>query len=214
MTAIADDGSEESDSARFDWRAGRHLRRRVIFAFMRVGLVTGLLCVLYALAPLDRTDGAALVQICLALVAYLGIVAWQIMAVVRSSYPRLRGFEAVAVSVPLLIFLFAASYVLLEHSNPASFNEHITRIDSIYFTVTVLATVGFGDIVAKSETARILVTIQMLVDLLLIGVIAKVIFGAVQHRTRVLATGNASRAPTAETTAEGSTPELKGDSHP
>ncbi len=88
MTAIADDGSEESDSARFDWRAGRHLRRRVIFAFMRVGLVTGLLCVLYALAPLDRTDGAALVQICLALVAYLGIVAWQIMAVVRSSYPR------------------------------------------------------------------------------------------------------------------------------
>ena len=214
MTASLDDGPEAANAARFDWRAGRHLRRRVMFALMRVVLITGVLCLIYVLAPLDRTDGAALLQICLALVAYLAIVTWQIIAVVRSSYPRLRGFEAVAVSVPLLIFLFAASYVVLEHSNPASFNEHISRVDSIYFTVTVLATVGFGDIAAKSETARILVTIQMLVDLLLIGVIAKVIFGAVQHRTRVLASGNASQARTAETTADRSTPELKGDTRP
>ncbi len=32
--------------------------------------------------------------------------------------------------------------------DPAAFNETLTRIDSLYFTLTVFATVGFGDIAA------------------------------------------------------------------
>ena len=51
--------------------------------------------------------------------------------------------------------------------------------DALYFTVTVFTTVGFGDIAAKSEGARILVTAQMIVDLLILGIGAKVILGAV-----------------------------------
>jgi voltage-gated potassium channel len=46
--------------------------------------------------------------------------------------------------------------------------------------VTVFATVGFGDIAPVSELARVLVTIQMLVGLLAVGVIAKFVLGAVQ----------------------------------
>jgi voltage-gated potassium channel len=191
------DGASEA-AARVDWRAGRQLRRRLFFTVIRIVLVTVVLCALYVLAPLDRSDGAAVVQLCLALLAYAGIVVWQIIAVVRSSYPRLRGIEAVAVSFPLLIFLFASIYVVMEHANPGSFSEPISRVDAIYFTVTVFATVGFGDIAARSEPARVLVTVQMLADLLLIGVIAKVLLGAVQRRTQVLTTsrdaGDAARA--------------------
>ena len=46
--------------------------------------------------------------------------------------------------------------------------------------MTVFATVGFGDITPVTQLARVLVTIQMLVGLLTVGVIAKVVFGAVQ----------------------------------
>jgi hypothetical protein len=53
------------------------------------------------------------------------------------------------------------------------------KIDAMYFTVTVFSTVGFGDITAKSDLARTLVTVQMLVNLVVIGLVAKVIFGAV-----------------------------------
>ena len=35
-----------------------------------------------------------------------------------------------------------------------------TRLDSIYFTVTTLSTVGFGDIAAHSQGARAVVTVQ------------------------------------------------------
>ena len=41
------------------------------------------------------------------------------------------------------------------------------------------STVGFGDITPKSDLARTLVTVQMLVNLVVIGLVAKVIFGAV-----------------------------------
>jgi voltage-gated potassium channel len=61
----------------------------------------------------------------------------------------------------VLFFLFASTYYAMDRSNPASFNEAITRIDALYLTVTVFATVGFGDVVATSETARIAVTVQI-----------------------------------------------------
>jgi hypothetical protein len=40
----------------------------------------------------------------------------------------------------------------------------LTRTDALYFTVTVFSTVGFGDITAKTETARLVVTGQSCPD--------------------------------------------------
>ena len=57
----------------------------------------------------------------------------------------------------------------------------MTRTDALYFTVTVFATVGFGDIVATSEGARVLVMGQMIVDVIIIGIGAKIIVDAVRH---------------------------------
>jgi hypothetical protein len=55
----------------------------------------------------------------------------------------------------------------------------------LYFTVTVFATVGFGDIVGVSQTARTVSMIQMVAGLVLVGLIARVMLGAVQEsRTR------------------------------
>ena len=43
--------------------------------------------------------------------------------------------------------------------------------------MTTFATVGFGDITARTDTARLVVTAQMLFDLAFIGVLAKALFG-------------------------------------
>jgi hypothetical protein len=63
----------------------------------------------------------------------------------------------------------------------SNFSEPLTRTDALYFTVTVFATVGFGDITAKTEAARLVVTGQMIVDLVAIGLAVKVIVGAVKQ---------------------------------
>ncbi len=38
--------------------------------------------------------------------------------------------------------------------------------------------VGFGDVTAVTDGARLVVTLQMLLDILLVGILAKVVIGA------------------------------------
>jgi len=63
----------------------------------------------------------------------------------------------------------------------SNFSEPLTRTDALYFTVTVFSTVGFGDITAKTETARLVVTAQMIADIVILGLGIKVIVGAVKQ---------------------------------
>ena len=67
----------------------------------------------------------------------------------------------------------------MERASAANFTQPLTRTDALYFSVTVFTTVGFGDIAAKSETARVVLIVQMLADLALLGAGAWVLLGAV-----------------------------------
>jgi hypothetical protein len=65
----------------------------------------------------------------------------------------------------------------------------------MYFTVTVFATVGFGDITAVSQSARAVAMTQMLGDLVLVGLIARAIVDAVNRgRNRLGATARAQES--------------------
>jgi 4-amino-4-deoxy-L-arabinose transferase-like glycosyltransferase len=172
------------------------MRRRVMRAVLRVVVVTGILVAVYATVPLDRPAEDVALRLLLGLLAVGVVLALQLRAVTRSPNPTLRGVEAVAVSVTLLILVSASAYFSLEHSSPGSFSEPLSRLDAAYFSVTVLATVGFGDIAPTSELARGMVTSQMLADLVLGGFIAKVLVGAVRRRRDALGIeGKVSPAP-------------------
>ena len=71
--------------------------------------------------------------------------------------------------VPFYLLLFASTYFLMERASAANFTQPLTRTDALYFSVTVFTTVGFGDITAKSETARVVLIVQMIGDLALLG---------------------------------------------
>lgn len=74
----------------------------------------------------------------------------------------------------LFLLLFAATYFLMAAADPDSFNVDVfTRTDSLYVTVTVFATVGFGDITATSQTARAFVSAQMILDLIVLGLLVR-----------------------------------------
>lgn len=58
----------------------------------------------------------------------------------------------------------------MSHTSATNFNvQALTRTDSLYFTVTVFATVGFGDISPASQAARLAVTAQMILNLIVVG---------------------------------------------
>ena len=138
------------------------------------------LVVIYYLLPLNRSSTAvAVTMLSIGLVALLGLVAFQVRAITRSPFPLLRGVEALATSIPLFLLLFASAYVVTATITAGSFSQPMTRTNALYFTVTVFATVGFGDITANTEAARLLVTGQMILDLIILGVGARVIVGAI-----------------------------------
>jgi voltage-gated potassium channel len=173
MTGLARDG-------------GRRARRRlVVLALGRTALTVVAVLVLYYVLPLDRTFSLrTVVELFLGLVAFGALVAWQVRGILRSSAPALRAVESVALTVPLFLVVFAAVYVVLANTDPASFSELLTRTDALYFVVTVFATVGFGDITPVSEAARALTTVQMVCDLLLIGLVLRVFLTAVNSSRR------------------------------
>jgi ion channel len=160
----------------------RSARRRLLRrALVRPTIVIVVLFALYFGLPLDHhlTEGTWFIALAGALL-FVGLVAWQARAISRSPYPRLTAITSLAFTIPLFVLLFATAYFLLEQNSPGAFTQPMTRLDALYFTVTVLTTVGFGDISAHSEVARAITTAQMIGDLLLIGLAVRVLLGAVQ----------------------------------
>lgn len=156
-------------------------RRLLVRSLLRSALSTATLLAVYFLAPLDRSRSTTVaVFLGLGLLAFGALIAWQVRAITTADHPRLQGIESLAMVLPFLLVVFACAYILIERAHPGSFSEPLNHLDSLYFTVTVFATVGFGDIVPVTGVARAVTTVQMLVDLLAVGVIAKVLFGAVE----------------------------------
>ncbi len=159
-----------------------------------LGTATGLVLAYYLLPLDERFEGGAAVGLVLGLVAVTTLFTWQIRSILRSSRPRLRAVEALATTVPLFLLLFAATYHLMEQAAPGSFAEPLSRTDALYFALTVFSTVGFGDITPHAEQARIVTMVQMVGDILLLGVAAHVVVGAVQT---ALGRGPAGGSPSA-----------------
>jgi voltage-gated potassium channel len=141
---------------------------------------TAVLVAIYYLLPLDHTrTWIAAITLIIGLVAFIALVAFQVRWIIGSRFPGLRAVESLATSLPLFLLLFSATYVVLAAVSVTNFGEKLTHTDALYFTVTMFTTVGFGDITAKSEGARLLVTGQMVTDLIILGIGAKIILGAV-----------------------------------
>jgi voltage-gated potassium channel len=170
-------------------------RRRLIFrAVLRGLLSTTVLVVLYYVLPLDQPwNGDTAVRILIGLVVFAGITVWQVRTIAGSRYPGVKAFEALGLIVPFYLLLFASTYFVMERASAVSFTEPLTRTDALYFSVTVFSTVGFGDITAKSEAARVVLIVQMLGDLALLGAGARILLGAVSRgRQRRSDTGDAA----------------------
>ena len=74
-------------------------------------------------------------------------------------------------TLPLFLLLFATTYFLMSGPCAGNFSqEDLTRTDALYLAVTIFTTVGFGDISAASQGARLMVMFQMLLDLVIIAV--------------------------------------------
>ena len=73
----------------------------------------------------------------------------------------------------------------------ATFTTSLDHTRALYFTVSIFSTVGFGDITPKTDTARLVVSAQMLLDFVIIGAAVRIIFNAARSRVTPGATAAA-----------------------
>lgn len=160
-------------------------RREIRSAAVRSIAVSSGLVLAYCLLPMDSPlSGGTVAGLVLGLLAVTALFLWQVRMISRSRHPQLRALESLAAVLPLFVLVFATSYHLLERAAPGSFSEPLTRTDALYFALTVLSTVGFGDITPRTGTARVMTVIQMSGGILLAGVAARVVVIAVDTGRR------------------------------
>lgn len=155
-------------------------RARFRAAVRTIGSVALLLGV-YLGSSTDRPTTTTLVLIAVGLVLLVLLLGWQVRSVVRSPYPVLRAIEAFVTATMLFVVLFAGGYAALSETTPGAFTEPVDRVDALYFTMTVLATVGFGDIAPVTAAARLVVTVQMVCGFAFAALVGREFLAAVRR---------------------------------
>ena len=163
--------------------------RAMLIAVGRSTGVLAVLVVLYAVLPLQGPRwwlgsliGAA------AVVALVPFTVRRARAVSHSPRPVADAVEALIVLVGMLVLGFSALYLAIDRDG-SEFTGLVTRIDAVYFTVTTLSTVGYGDIVATGQTARLVVVIQIVADIAVLSLAVRLLTAAAR---RGLATSSES----------------------
>jgi voltage-gated potassium channel len=76
--------------------------------------------------------------------------------------------RSLIVLLTCVVLFFSWANVTLSRI-PGEFADLHTKIDSLYYSVSTLATVGFGDVHATGQLARAAVTLQILFNLVFLG---------------------------------------------
>ncbi|MGC4962766.1 potassium channel family protein [Gordonia sp. DT101] len=144
-------------------------RRQVTLAVVRPIIAAALLLTGYFLLPIAKESSANFIGLAVGALLLIAFCAWEIRHFVHSEYPVATAVEMLVAIAALYIVAFATTYYLFSEYADGSFNTHLTRIDALYFCLTVFTTTGFGDIAADSQAARVAVSIQMASTLILLG---------------------------------------------
>ena len=154
----------------------RQRSRRVIGAVATVLGAWVLLFGIYYLIPFtDLTSGQSVLRIVVGIVAFVVVLAWQFHRIRKADLPGLRAVQALGGTIALFLVAFAAGYLSLSQAAGTYFSEPLDHTGALYLTVTVFSTVGFGDITPEDDLARIIVSTQMILDLIVIGAVVRVL---------------------------------------
>ncbi|GAA4828630.1 potassium channel family protein [Actinomycetospora corticicola] len=144
------------------------------------------LVVLYYVVPLggDRADPMLWVRLAVVLVGFVVLGRAIARRVARHSDDTTsgRGVEGLLVAVVAGVLFAAAADYLVATTQQGQFDGLATRTDALYFALSTLTTVGFGDIHPVGQMARAVVIAQLLFDVIVIATAAGVIARQARRR--------------------------------
>lgn len=184
----------------------RPSRRDLVVAIAGViaRLILGFFVIAFMLTLVpDAPDGRMVAPIAVAVVGvvlYILISRRELRRITRSKYPTLMAAESLVLLAALFLAVFAMVYVAISLFDVKAFSEPLDAFSSFYFALTVLATVGFGDITPVTTTARAVTMVQMALDLVFIGVLIRVVSTATRKGLAGRTGGDPSGGDSTQTT--------------
>jgi voltage-gated potassium channel len=147
-------------------------RSLIRFVVIFVGVIGA-----YYLLPLGGGSGTAeaIARLAAGAVIFVGIMVFEVRRIVKADLPELRAVESLALAVPFFLTTYAAAYVTLSAVSPGSFSQPLNRTGGLYFSIVTFGTVGYGDIAPVTDLARILVSTQVLGDLVFIALVLRIV---------------------------------------
>jgi hypothetical protein len=170
-----------------------------------VRLATALVLILggYALVPTSLSaDAGTLGRLVGLLVLLLGSAALMVRQLRLSAIDGNRAIDGLVLAVVIMTLTFAIVYQILEIRDPGEVPGLETRLDALYFTVSTMLTVGFGDIYAAGQAARALVLVQMVFNVVFIATAAGMLSSRVRRaaNARIAARSGSGHAGAGRTT--------------
>lgn len=141
-----------------------------------VGYLVCALLVLYGF-PTEfafRRDAVGLVALVVGSLGLSWLVALEIQRMTSPSAVPSRRLGGVLSLIAVATCFFALTYFLIEANAPEEFDGLVTRSDALYYAVVTLGTVGYGDIHAVGQIARVATVIQIAFNLVVIGALLAV----------------------------------------
>lgn len=145
------------------------------------------LIVMYYVVPVGELPStASAVMSVIVLLVGLGVlgrlITGQVRRQLRDGDENSVRVQSLLMLVYLTVLLFSLSYYAIAESTDDQFAGLDTKTDGLYFTMTTLATVGFGDVHATGQLARALVTAQITFNLVFVGALASLLTTQVRRR--------------------------------
>ena len=137
-------------------------------------VVLGLLTVGYYLLPLRAPWGDAVSAGRLAgsLLAWAALVVLLRVESRRSRVrqePQYHRVQQLLTALYVLVLGFAVLYIVTATVAPEQFAGLANRTDALYFSVTIMGTVGFGDVHAAGQLARALVCVLLVFNVVVVA---------------------------------------------
>lgn len=156
-----------------------------------------LVVVAYYVLPDDTNDSSFVLRAVVFGLCVLGLAGLILFLITRDSRSSLPArAEGLLLTVVVSLVFFATVYYRLAHDDAGQFSGLVTRTDGLYFTLVTTATVGYGDITAVGQAARIAVMVNIVFNLVFLGAGVSVALDRIKQRRR-----SAAPAATADSAA-------------